>query len=327
MPGYQRYAQGVFTMGLRRVCRALALCPSLWEWADAPHRHIEPHCRYLLGAKESFLRTNFSSSKLVRLLGDPASVGKAGASVDSAEQLSVLLGVFDAVTLRGALQAIQTTRAAAQPAGKPVQAGRSVGVAAQVQQVRQVLVHAITTKPVAVADAGASRRRGRNPEPLPLPVPAVPEEAVADYAVFRQRHQDLQRQMDLMLPPLRVNVREAIAAVSPTLRQLAALDAVWEQMLAVREQKLLATIPTLLKHRFEQLRTTHPQQDEPALWRQAGGWLDRFDKEQQAVMLAELDLRLEPVMGLVEAFQRETALERAPTAAPHRDIEKVENAV
>ena len=276
------------------------------------------------------MRTNFSSSKLVRLLGDPASVGKAGASVDSAEQLSVLLGVFDAVTLRSALQAIHTMRAAPLSAGKPVQVGRGVDVAAQVQQVRQVLAHAITTKPVAVADAGASRRRGRNPEPMPVPIPAAPEETVADYALFRQRHLDLQRQMDLMLPPLRVNVREAIAAVSPSLRQLAALDAVWEQMLAAREQKLLATIPTLLKHRFEQLRTDPSQPSAglaPALWRQPGGWLDRFDREQQAVMLAELDLRLEPIMGLAEAFQRETALERTPTAAPRRDIEKVENAV
>lgn len=274
------------------------------------------------------MRTNFSSSKLVRLLGDPASVGKAGASVDSAEQLSVLLGVFDAVTLRGALQAIQTARAVPRPAGKPARVDHSVDVAAQVQQVRQVLVYAITTKPVAVADAGASRRRGRTPEPMAAP--AAPEETVADYAVFRQRHLDLQRQMDLMLPPLRVNVREAIAAVSPTLRQLAALDAVWEQMLAAREQKLLATIPALLKSRFEQLRTTHPQPSvglAPGLWRQVGGWLDRFDKEQQAVMLAELDLRLEQVMGLLEAFQRETALERAPTGAPRTDIEKVENAV
>jgi hypothetical protein len=315
-------------MGLRRVHRAHAHWPiAMGIGSRPPYNHIEPHCRHLLGAKESFLRTNFSSSKLVRLLGDPASVGKAGASVDSAEQLSVLLGVFDAVTLRGALQAIQTTRAAAQPASKPTRSGRSVDVAEQVQQVRQVLVHAITTKPVAVADAGASRRRGRNPEPLPVPAPAAPEEAVADYTLFRQRHLDLQRQMDLMLPPLRVNVREAVAAVSPSLRQLAALDAVWEQLLAAREQKLLATIPALLKHRFEQLRTAQPQQDAPAQWRQAGGWLDTFSKEQQAVILAELDLRLEPVMGLVEAFQRETALERAPSVAPRTDIEKVENAV
>ncbi|MEO5796914.1 MAG: DUF3348 family protein, partial [Rhodoferax sp.] len=267
-------------------------------------------------------RTNFSSSKLVRLLSEPTSAATAGASVDSAEQLSAVLGLFDAVTLRSALQAIHTTQASV---GTSVNKGSSVPVAEQVQQVRMVLVNAITAKPVTAADAGASRRRGRNPDPVP--VPAAPAEPVADYALFRQRHLDLQRQMEWMIPPLRIRVREAVASVSPALRQLAALDAVWEQLLAAREQKSLATIPALLKNRFEQLRTTHQQADQPALRQQAGGWLDRFDKEQQAVLLAELDLRLEPVMGLVEAFQREIALARAPTVAPHRNIEKVENAV
>ena len=275
------------------------------------------------------MRTNFSSSKLVRLLSEPTSAATAGVSVDSAEQLSTVLGIFDAVTLRSALHAIHTASAAPASAGTPVGSDHGVHVAEQVQQVRMVLVNAITAKPVTAADAGASRRRGRNPDPVPVPV--APAETVADYALFRQRYLELQRQMEWMVPPLRTRVREAVAAASPTLRQLAALDAVWEQLLAAREQKLLATIPALLKHRFEQLRTPHPQPAEPALWRQAGGWLDRFDKEQQAVLLAELDLRLEPVMGLVEAFQREVALARAPTvasiAAPHRDIEKVENAV
>ena len=268
------------------------------------------------------MRTNFSSSKLVRLLSEPTSAAAAGASVDSAEQLSAVLGIFDAVTLRRALQAIHTTHASV---GKPVDKASSVPVAEQVQQVRMVLVNAITAKPVTAADAGASRRRGRNPDPVP--VPAAPAEPVADYAVFRQRHLDLQRQMEWMVPPLRLRVREAVASVSPALRQLAALDAVWDQLLAAREQKSLATLPTLLKRRFEQLRTAHSQPDEPALWRQPGGWLHRFDKEQQAVLLAELDMRLEPVMGLVEAYQRDITVARTPAVVPHRDIEKIENAV
>lgn len=271
------------------------------------------------------MRTNFSSSKLVRLLSEPTLPATAGVSVDSAEQLSAVLGIFDAVTLRSALQAIHTVSVGHAPGGTPVDSGSGVPVAEQVQQVRMVLVNAITTKPVTAADAGASRRRGRNPDPVP--VPAAPAETVADYALFRQRHLDLQRQMEWMVPPLRMRVREAVASASPALRQLAALDAVWDQLLAAREQKLLATIPALLKHRFEQLRTTQPRPDEPALWRQAGGWLDRFDKEQQAVLLAELDLRLEPVIGLVEAFQREAAVARVPAAVPLRNIEKVENAV
>ncbi len=260
------------------------------------------------------MRTNFSSSKLVRLLAEPSTPGAAGTRVDSAEQLSTLLGVFDAVTLRGALHAIQAMRVATPPATKSADPGRGVGLAEQLRQLRLVLVHAITVQPVAVADAGASRRRGRSP--APLSVPAAPEAAAVDYALYRQRHLDLQRTMELMVTPLRARVREALAAVSPALRQLAALDGVWEQLLAAREQKALATIPTLLKSRFEQLRALQPR-----------AWLDTFGQEQQAVLLAELDLRLEPVTGLVEAFQRETAVAQGPAQALRTDSENLENTV
>ncbi|MFC3109460.1 DUF3348 family protein [Undibacterium arcticum] len=40
---------------------------------------------------------------------------------------------------------------------------------------------------------------------------------------------------------------------SPRLKQLADLDATFETILRERESKLLATVPVLLKKRFEQL--------------------------------------------------------------------------
>jgi hypothetical protein len=59
-------------------------------------------------------------------------------------------------------------------------------------------------------------------------------------------------------------------------------------MLAAREAKLLATVPTWLEKRFEHLRGT--------------GELARYAPEQLTVLLAELNVRLLPVVGLVEAF-------------------------
>jgi hypothetical protein len=35
---------------------------------------------------------------------------------------------------------------------------------------------------------------------------------------------------------------------------------------------------------------------------QAGGWLTRFCNDMQMLLLAEMDLRLQPTMGLIEAF-------------------------
>lgn len=46
--------------------------------------------------------------------------------------------------------------------------------------------------------------------------------------------------------------------------------------------------------------------DDPARWMQPGGWLVRFCAEMQRVLLAELDLRLMPVAGLVAALDKES---------------------
>ena len=56
--------------------------------------------------------------------------------------------------------------------------------------------------------------------------------------------------MDTRLLALRAQVRHAIAKGRPALRQLAALDAVMEQMLGAREQRLWASLPSHLERRL-----------------------------------------------------------------------------
>ncbi|HQV09463.1 MAG TPA: DUF3348 family protein [Thauera sp.] len=124
--------------------------------------------------------------------------------------------------------------------------------------------------------------------------------------------------------------------LAAALRQLAALDAVLDQALAAREASLLATVPVLLGKRFAQFFEAHRREreaapdvagqaatggaaatgegapgagaspDDPARWMQPGGWLVRFCAEMQRVLLAELDLRLMPVAGLVAALDKES---------------------
>jgi len=80
-------------------------------------------------------------------------------------------------------------------------------------------------------------------------------------------------------------------------------------MLADRAQKLLSTVPQLLERRFEQLRKAHqtassfaPQPLGMAPGQPADNWQGVFAGELQQALLAELDHRLQPVAGLVEAF-------------------------
>ncbi len=212
---------------------------------------------------------------------------------DVAQKLSQWVGVFESVTLHAAHQSVGTV---ADTSAKHMPPDQVAALQAQCRQVQQTLVRAIE-KPEA-ADTGA--RRGRHPLNQPEPPPA----AEVDFAPYRQHYLDQQRNMKLMVGSLRHQLRQTLAQASPALRQLATLDAVWEQLLEGHAQKLLATVPVRLQRRFEHLRKLHtqPPAQDASLWRQPGGWLHGFNKELQAVLRAELDVRLEPVWGLMEAL-------------------------
>ena len=118
--------------------------------------------------------------------------------------------------------------------------------------------------------------------------------------------------MELKLQPLRTHVRGVLGKASPALRKLVELDAALDGILGERESKLLAIVPVLLEKRFRQLHDAHRQKlmatqqaDSPDHWMQAGGWLADFCQEMQTVLLAELDVRLQPSLGLMEAFNHE----------------------
>ena len=139
----------------------------------------------------------------------------------------------------------------------------------------------------------------------------------AAYEPYRRLHFAHQREMDLAVRPLRTLVREALSRASPALRQLASLDATLDRILSDRERTLLSTVPSLLEKRFGQLLKAHQQAltesgqvDDAAVWMQPGGWLAGFGKEWQAVLLAELDVRLQPIVGLIEAFSNEASKQK-----------------
>lgn len=115
-----------------------------------------------------------------------------------------------------------------------------------------------------------------------------------DYKVFRQRYLTRQRAMLAATGNLRGRLRDMLAQKSVDMARLAEVDAVMELALSPREQKLLAAVPVLLGEHFERLRQAG----------QAGGaWLDVFRTDMQSVLLAELDVRFQPVEGLLAALR------------------------
>ncbi len=246
-------------------------------------------------------RSRFNSSRLVRALGDLAVADVADSKQSFAERLGQWLGFTDALALFPALGA---GAASAPQARSATPAPACHAMRKEFARVRAAMVESITAD--GVLDPGEARIG------LPAPAPDAATASAADFSPYHRRYLAHQRDMAAGIGPLRANARAALSGHSPALERLAAVDAVLEQALAARERNLLATVPALLGRRFEQLhaaqlaaRSEAQTADEPALWLAPGGWLAVFCSEMQSVLLAELDLRLQPVAGLIETLGTE----------------------
>lgn len=243
-------------------------------------------------------RTNFHSSQLIRCLADLAIVDAAEPGSTFAEKLGLWVHFTDAIIL-SALHGDSIARPSR--THSEAQSSARAAVGAEFDRIRDNLVNSITRS--------CSPNSGKTAIKLPVPQLELPMDLAAAYAPYRRFYDAHQRDMELSIQPLRVNVREALAKVSPPLKKLADLDAVFETILRDREGKLLSTVPGLLKKRFEHLFKAHQQSlidtrqaDNPAGWTQTGAWLARFCSELQTLLLAELAFRLQPTVGLIEAL-------------------------
>jgi Protein of unknown function (DUF3348) len=161
-------------------------------------------------------------------------------------------------------------------------------------------VRAALHKAIAEAPAGGPqpRRIGR-----PLAGAVVPIEMPVEFATYRQRYAQCQLAMETQIVPLRRRLRSSLADRSAALAKLAELDTVMEQVVGAQERALLATLGARLEPCFDRLRGV--AQDAPlGTPSPPGPWLDAFHQEMRQLLLAELDLRLQPVEGLLEACRQ-----------------------
>lgn len=213
------------------------------------------------------MRSISGSSRLARLLDDAPSPAEDASGMDFAERLSLWLDPLAAIRMQAVLQdmrAIDTPAPARRVAG-------ALDLGEEFAQVRGLLARAIARDPADYA------------------LPGDPP-----FGGYQRRHLDLQRQMEQMAGALRERARDVLAQRSARLRQLAALDAAMEQLLAPREQGLLPAAVRMLERQHRQARKDAED-----------GWEERFTARWREALLAELDLRLEPVAGLLAALRNE----------------------
>jgi hypothetical protein len=280
-------------------------------------------------------RTHLSSSTLIRLLHEHAGAEGAEAKQTFAERLSQWLGWTDAIALSAVLNgsSTQVLRGGSAPVPSTVAAGRFMparAVLAEFDRVRTDLAHAIHTdrviapQPPSPVKPKTTKRPPAQPQPADPPAP--PPDDPTDFAPCRRQLTAHQRTMTERIATLRADVRLALTNQSAALGQLAAVDAVMDDALAAREKHVLSLVPALLERRFDQLRRANPAAAAPAAAPADPGptptpvpappaWRIACGREMQDVLLAELDLRLQPVHGMIEALEQAQAPAPAPPQA------------
>ncbi|ABN87714.1 conserved hypothetical protein [Burkholderia pseudomallei 668] len=244
-------------------------------------------------------RSALGGPTLIRLLARLAHADVPPSGQSLSDRLSQWLAWTDAIALSSALSMSPPAAAAgARPAGDDPHG--------QGARVRASLAKAIArTGAFAAGRDGAARVAARG----------APHDAPADFTLFRHDYLSMQQAMEIDIGELRGRLRQTMAAQTPALARLAALDATMERALVARERSLFASVPKLLGAYFERLREAgakahanaeadaHAEVARKTAAPAPHAWLDAFRQDMQSVLLAELDIRFQPVDGLLAALR------------------------
>ncbi|MFP5467168.1 MAG: DUF3348 family protein [Gammaproteobacteria bacterium] len=200
---------------------------------------------------------------------------------DLAERLGQWLNVKEAIALHAAKGMVDAAGAAVARRSRVQTEGLRAKLQAELRRVRALLEQSI-------------RRR----DPSHRPDPDDPD---TEFAFHLQRLNEQQRRMEMSVDALRSHVHERLMQSSADHARLAALDAHMQALYGAREQRLLAQLSTFLKTRFAALQQEAATSEFPP----DPHWLQTFADEFEQVLLAELDLRLQPVMGLIESLEHD----------------------
>jgi hypothetical protein len=169
----------------------------------------------------------------------------------------------------------------------------------QLDQLRDVLQSAISS------DRFASGL-WRNPMPdQVLVTPVIWDDLWEPYRRYLMDHQ---KQMTLLLGRWRRQARSMMLKAGGECQALARLDAVYDLALSAKESRLLSTLPVrmsqLLARRLRENVFPSPDAQAPAERSvSTPAWLTQFENDLRGSLRAELELRLQPLWGLMEAFE------------------------
>jgi hypothetical protein len=227
----------------------------------------------------------FTGAALVRLLSRLTDAQAPASRHAFPDRLTDWIGWTDAIALAAALH---------EPPGHVRQGAASadaiVAIATDAARVRDALARSIDQDFAPPAAAKPSRKAVE-------PAPREPADRKGDLAEWRRRHASKQQTMEAAIRAVRGRVRDAMAGLSPDMARLAGVDTVMERVLGEQERTLLSLVPKWLERRHDRRID-------------AAEWNDPMRRDVLDLLHAELDLRWQPVEGLLDAL-------RAAPPSPH----------
>ncbi len=245
------------------------------------------------------MRSNVSHSSLVALLRDWNFEDTDSAQPDSTERLSLWLKPRDAISLHAVHLSIQAAGLVSAPHRRKEPL---VALDAEFRRMHSELLISLALSKTTLTSGSLAKNHA-------LQVDAI-DDAEPEFSLYRQHHLEQQRRMDERIGQFGRRCRQVLAQSSIHHRQLVELDTTMKHIFGEHERALLSKLPALLERRFNELKSMHlnactDAQDVVLVQSKPNGWIETFEKNYQEALRAELNLRLESVAGLIEAYCNE----------------------
>lgn len=237
-------------------------------------------------------QVSLGSSRLVRFLNDLAVAKTQVSHRQFTERLGQLIDFSDSITLSDAHA--RQLKVESEDAG-----AFSEGITSEFLRARSSLVQAAMRS--FFPGSGPTRIKWPTAEELP---PAGAATAAEPYLKFYNAQQ---LDIDTKIRGLHLRTREAVAALSENLARICAIDAALSDALASHSRRYFNSVPRLLSRRLEFLFQEHQAAVE-AGEEPAASWdrtREQLRRETQGLLLAEIEARLLPALGLIEALNEE----------------------
>lgn len=275
--------------------------------------------------------TLLDRSRLVSLLTELSSTKLNSADYNLAERLGNLIGLSGSINLAQALRrpaaadSITTTH---EKSLETYQLVEDKVLSARMRILRRVAEgfdHQLGAEDEnsenyqdssAEKDKQNQNKRSKTKLKVPTANVAIRPEALLSFEPYQRFYTTFQVEIGVEVQSLRNTVRQHILFVSPELLQLAQLDKTLEESLAVHNRKLFGVTPKLLERHFAELlskRVVNTKNSDASntdleiqTWLKTGAWLNLFYKDMRELLLAEFDVRMQPVFGLLEALKEQT---------------------